>query len=171
MELLTFSVFLAILILIFIIISIGYLIYAFVTNPNFTKRKLAFLALSLSFVLNSLPFFFLGIPDGIFFLIFYLFFIFIIWVIWITFAFDHRTFHIICGGFYLITAIIFTIICIKDGGPHQTFISVNWHYSLLHSMCIHYRKSQFSTHKDIGCRFNFGFLYNILHDRIDRFVK
>ena len=124
MELLTFSVFLAILILIFIIISIGYLIYAFVTNHNFIKRKLAFLALSLSFVLNSLPFFFLGIPDGVFFLIFYLFFIFIIWVIWITFAFDNRTFHIICGGFYLITAIIFTIICIKDGGHTRPLLAL-----------------------------------------------
>lgn len=41
--------------IIFLLVLIFFIVYAFVTNPNFTKRKLAFIGLSTSFALTIIP--------------------------------------------------------------------------------------------------------------------
>lgn len=41
--------------IIFLLVLIFFIVYAFVTNPNFTKRKLAFIGLSTSYALTIMP--------------------------------------------------------------------------------------------------------------------
>ena len=41
--------------IIFLLVLIFFIVYAFVKNPNFTKRKLAFIGLSTSYALTIMP--------------------------------------------------------------------------------------------------------------------
>lgn len=101
-----------------IIIIIAIIIYLFI--KNFTKRKLAFTVLAISFLFSILPCS-MGVidisdgpGDGFIILIIYMFVI----IPWLTMlmrinAMNFNTFYVLSFGFFINMAIVFGIICLE----------------------------------------------------------
>lgn len=100
-----------------IIIIVAIIIFLFI--KNFTKRKLTFTVLSISFLLSILPCFVVieigdGPGDGFIILIIYMFVI----IPWLTMLMmintkNPNTFYVLSCGFTIIMAIVFGIFCLE----------------------------------------------------------
>ncbi len=98
-----------------------FLVYAFVTNPNFTKRKLAFAALATAFSLSVIPGSVIGtiakFPSdgdalgGGFLILFAIFEAFIVWIVLIALITNFRPLKVLCYGIAIVMTICFALNC------------------------------------------------------------
>lgn len=111
--------------IIFFLAFIAFIVYGFVSNNNFTKRKLAFAALATSFSISIIPSSVIGIivkfPSdgdalgGGFLMMFAMFGAFIIWTILISLITNLRPFKALCYGIAIIMTISFAFNCLLIG--------------------------------------------------------
>lgn len=138
---------------IFLLAFIAFLVYGFVTNFNFTKRKLAFAALATSFSLSVIPSFVIGIiakfPSdgdalgGGFLMMFAMFGAFIIWTILIALITNLRPLKALCYGIAIVMTISYAFNCLLIGFNMMIFLLLlaNSAYFILCAFLIEKAKS------------------------------
>ncbi len=131
-----------------------FLVYAFVTNPNFTKRKLAFAALATAFSLSVIPTSVIGtiakFPSdgdalgGGFLILIAMFWAFIVWIVLIALITNFRPLKVLCYGITIITTISIAFNCLLIGFNTKIFLLLlaNSAYFILCTFLIEKAKSK-----------------------------
>lgn len=111
--------------IIFFLIIVGFIFYALFTGPDFTKRKLAFVALVTAFSLSVIPSSVSGVLEeypsdgdalgGGFIMLFALFAAFVVWVVLMVLIIKFPPLQVFCYGVAIIMAACFVFNCFLMG--------------------------------------------------------